>query len=54
MLLDVKQYANLIKTISVLLKSCKSKDGGAFPQAKDKQDDGTIFAKLSNLTLIGR
>ncbi|XP_062095225.1 protein N-terminal and lysine N-methyltransferase efm7 isoform X1 [Humulus lupulus] len=36
-LLYVKQYPNLIKTLSFLLKSYKSKDDGAVPQTKKEE-----------------
>ncbi|CAN6581435.1 unnamed protein product [Malus baccata var. baccata] len=43
-LLYVKQYPNLIKTLLFLLKSYKPKDGKAQPQAKDEQSGGDSFS----------
>ncbi|KAM1159764.1 hypothetical protein ACFX19_033464 [Malus domestica] len=43
-LLYVKQYPNLIKTLLFLLKSYKLKDGKAQPQAKDEQSGGDSFS----------
>ncbi|KAL5550117.1 hypothetical protein UlMin_000293 [Ulmus minor] len=39
-LLYVKQYPNLIKTLSFLLKSYKPKDWNSLPQIKQEQNDG--------------
>ncbi|XP_068318907.1 uncharacterized protein [Pyrus communis] len=43
-LLYVKQYPNLIKTLLFLLKSYKPKDGKVQPQAKDEQSGGNSFS----------
>lgn len=43
-LLYVKQYANLIKTLLFLLKSYKPKDNKARPRAKDEQSCGQSFS----------
>lgn len=44
LLVDVKQYANLIKTLSFLLKSYKPKDNKAVPPMENEQNGGTVIA----------
>ena len=41
---DVKQYANLIKTLSFLLKSYKPKDNKAVPPMDIESNGSTVIA----------